>query len=715
MLNCRKILCISFCLFFLSLLLITSAHTANRTLKRVVVKDNSGKEISSFSGSHALIIGVSKYTNGWPSLPGVNKDVRLVREALEKKGFHVTTLLNPDGSALEEGFEKFIEKYGSKEDNRLLIYFAGHGHTVKPKYQGEALGYIVPANAPDPHLDLRRFRRLAMSMQRIEEYSLNIDARHVIFLFDSCFSGSLFAMSRAIPQHINYKTGKPVRQYITSGSADETVPDNSLFRAQFIEALNGEGDVNGDGYVTGSELGEFLQQSVLNYSKGSQHPQYGKIRHRFLDKGDFVFLAGGSMVVEQQAIEMVHTATGSLKVNTQPGGIELSIDGVYEGMSPLTMEKLKTGVITVSGEKKGYTPAGKKVRIRQGRTSSLTLILDKIVHRGSLTINPVPSDATIRILNIAPRYQAGMKLDAGRYKVEVSHTGYVTETRTVELAAGEDAGIAIILKQVVTSSSPEMGKSWKDPITGIEFVHIKGGCYQMGSPRFEEGRDDDEQQHEVCVDGFYMGKYEVSNKQFRRFHPSHDSNASKGRTLNKENQPAVYVSWEGASDYASWLSEKSGKDIRLPTEAEWEYAARGRTDSARYWGDSANSACAYANVHDKTSKQKNNFSWSHFNCVDGHAVTSPAGSFLPNSYGLYDMLGNSLEWCSDWYDKDFYSSSPRNNPQGASSGSNRVVRGGAWGNGPAYVRSANRYWWDPTDRTDTNDLGFRLVFPERSR
>ena len=201
-------------------------------------------------------------------MQGVKKDIRLVRKALEQKGFHVTTLQDPDGSALEDGFEKFIEKYGSKEDNRLLIYFAGHGHTVKPKYQGDALGYIVPADAPDPHVDLRRFRRVAMSMQRIEEYSLNIDARHVLFLFDSCFSGSLFAMTRAIPQHINYKTGKPVLQYITSGSADETVPDNSLFRAQFIEALNGEGDVNGDGYVTGSELGEFLHQSVVELFKG---------------------------------------------------------------------------------------------------------------------------------------------------------------------------------------------------------------------------------------------------------------------------------------------------------------------------------------------------------------------------------------------------------------------------------------------------------------
>jgi hypothetical protein len=128
-----------------------------------------------------------------------------------------------------------------------------------------------------------------MSMQRIEEYALSIDAKHALFVFDSCFSGSLFSLSRAIPEHISYKTAKPVRQFITSGSADEEVPDTSIFRQQFISALAGEGDLNGDGYMTAAELSDFIFRNVVNYSKGAQHPQYGKIRNPHLDKGDFVF------------------------------------------------------------------------------------------------------------------------------------------------------------------------------------------------------------------------------------------------------------------------------------------------------------------------------------------------------------------------------------------------------------------------------------------
>ncbi len=196
---------------------------------------------------------------------------------------------NPDSQEFENAFEGFIEKYGNKPNNRLLFYFAGHGHTIQPKYGGMALGYIVPKEAPNPNDDLNKFKRVAMSMQRIEEYAMSIDSKHALFIFDSCFSGSLFALSRAIPEHISYKTAKPVRLFITSGSADEKVPDTSIFRQQFIAALGGEGDLNGDGYMTGAELSDFVFKNVVNYSKGAQHPQYGKIRNPNLDKGDFVF------------------------------------------------------------------------------------------------------------------------------------------------------------------------------------------------------------------------------------------------------------------------------------------------------------------------------------------------------------------------------------------------------------------------------------------
>lgn len=249
--------------------------------------ENSDKVL--YQESHALIIGASNYIEGWPVLPGVMKDVTAIRNALERKGFTVDTVLDPDSTDLNLAFEDFIAEHGFQEHNRLLFYFAGHGHTFQPAWGGDPRGYIVPVDAPSPDDHPRQFRRKALSMQRIEEFALEINAKHALFVFDSCFSGSLFALTRAIPEHIGYKTALPVRQFITSGAEDEQVRDNSLFRKQFIRSLNGEADDNNDGYVTGSEMSAFLQRSVSNYSKGSQHPQYGKIRNPQLDKGDFVF------------------------------------------------------------------------------------------------------------------------------------------------------------------------------------------------------------------------------------------------------------------------------------------------------------------------------------------------------------------------------------------------------------------------------------------
>jgi hypothetical protein len=282
--------------FIITLLFCTACYgllpdtaSATRGIVTIPIKDKNGTKVGMYDESHALVIGVSDYTGGWPKLPGVEKDIILVKNVLEAKGFNVVLVRNPDSQEFENAFEVFIEKYGHKSNNRLLFYFAGHGHTVKPQYGGMALGYIVPKEAPNPNDDLNKFKRIAMSMQRIEEYAMSIDSKHALFVFDSCFSGSLFALSRAIPEHISYKTAKPVRLFITSGSADEKVPDTSIFRQQFIAALGGEGDLNGDGYMTGAELSDFVFKNVVNYSKGAQHPQYGKIRNPNLDKGDFVF------------------------------------------------------------------------------------------------------------------------------------------------------------------------------------------------------------------------------------------------------------------------------------------------------------------------------------------------------------------------------------------------------------------------------------------
>jgi len=254
----------------------------------IKIKDDKGKEISLYKESHALIIGASAYTAGWPKLPGVKKDVDEVKSVLERQGFHVVVVMDPNRDRMVKAYEDFINKYGMNPENRLLFYFAGHGHTVKQSY-GEEMGYIVPVDAPNPNKDQQQFLAKSMDMQMIEVFAKRIQSKHALFLFDSCFSGSLFALGRAVPESISYKTAKPVRQFITSGSADEQVPDTSVFKQQFVSALNGETDLGKNGYITGTALGEYLQDSVVNYSRGAQHPQYGKIRNPNLDKGDFVF------------------------------------------------------------------------------------------------------------------------------------------------------------------------------------------------------------------------------------------------------------------------------------------------------------------------------------------------------------------------------------------------------------------------------------------
>jgi hypothetical protein len=273
----------------LILIIISKSYAEeNRGIKRVLIKDKSGQQIGLYKESHAMVIGGSSYHNGWSKLPGVKKDIIAIKNALESNGFLVTTVVDPTKEQIRRAFDSFIAKYGREPENRLLIYYSGHGYTMKQTWGGN-MGYIVPVDAPNPNVDKSGFLDKAIDMEMIEVYAKRIQSKHALFLFDSCFSGSIFALSKAAPAAITYKTSKPVRQFIAAGSAEEEVPDESIFRKQFIEALKGEADANKDSYVTASELGEFLQTTVINYSHNSQHPQYGKIRNPYLDKGDFVF------------------------------------------------------------------------------------------------------------------------------------------------------------------------------------------------------------------------------------------------------------------------------------------------------------------------------------------------------------------------------------------------------------------------------------------
>ncbi len=263
---------------------------------------------------------------------------------------------------------------------------------------------------------------------------------------------------------------------------------------------------------------------------------------------------------------------------------------------------------------------------------------------------------------------------------------------------------------------------WKDPVAGIEFVWLPGGSFIMGQSEQEKkllikalGRDKYEKycacecpQHKVTVSPFWIGRYEVTNAQYRLFVTTHDSGLFQGFSLNGDRQPVVEVSWNEAAAYADWLSRKCNRRFRLPTEAEWEYACRAGTTSIRYWRDDE-SACLYANIADLSARNRWPM-WSTDDCEDGFPVTAPVGSFRPNAFGLYDMLGNVWEWCSDWYAKNYYRVSPENNPRGVEAGKYHIARGSCWDNPPRYVRSASRNYRLPGNHN--YGIGFRLVLED---
>ncbi len=214
---------------------------------------------------------------------------------------------------------------------------------------------------------------------------------------------------------------------------------------------------------------------------------------------------------------------------------------------------------------------------------------------------------------------------------------------------------------------------------------------------------------EVCLDGFWMGKYEVTNAQYRQYKADHNSGVMQDYSLDDDSQPVVFVSWDNAKGFTDWLTGHHNGEysFRLPTEAEWEYSCRAGSTTVTYWGENSDEACEYANVADDSLKAKR---LDLHNCSDGFMVSAPVGSFSPNAAGLYDMLGNVWEWCEDRYGKNAYKSRVIKNPvyQKNEVGiSYRVIRGGSWQGGPYSIRCAKRSPSPPENSYDV--LGFRVV------
>lgn len=252
--------------------------------------DGGQRSVQLYKGCYALVIGVSDYGQGWPILGNSVSDAKKVASVLRSMGWTVELLLDPDADALRTALLALVTGPGRDKERGVLVWYSGHGHTLA-EADGSKLGYLVPKDAPDPDRDEMGFMLKAVSMRFVETIAMRLKAKHVLMLFDSCFSGAIFQTTRAKPSpYIEEMVSSPVRQFITAGNENEKVPDQSIFKTVFLQGIKeGYADRNKDGYVTGQELGAYLQEQVVNYSRKAQHPQYGKINNPKLDKGDFVF------------------------------------------------------------------------------------------------------------------------------------------------------------------------------------------------------------------------------------------------------------------------------------------------------------------------------------------------------------------------------------------------------------------------------------------
>ncbi len=279
--------------------------------RETVAVDSSGRERVLYSASYAILLGNSRYTNSaWSPLRSVPNDLNALRVALERNGFHVIVYQDLDGAATEGVLDRFMRQYGYDSDHRIFVFYAGHGITLADRIneiQSRTVGYLVPIDAPrlDP-LDTRsrqQFIGSAVRLSRFVDWARSIEVKHAMFVFDSCFSGSILghrggsgsrtSESRIRPRDYIFSdvVNMRVREFLTSGSAEQTVPAESKFADLLTQVLNGsvdEADQNGDGFITGRELINYITPWTNIYSPG-QTPESGRVLDPLLDRGEILF------------------------------------------------------------------------------------------------------------------------------------------------------------------------------------------------------------------------------------------------------------------------------------------------------------------------------------------------------------------------------------------------------------------------------------------
>ena len=619
---------------------------------------SSGPAISAYRDSWAVIIGINDYQHAKiPKLRAAINDARAVERTLVAQGFRRERIVTlTDREATKAAIERVLGdqlRTQLGEDDRLLVFFAGHGMTVRVKNEDE--GYLLPVDA-----DPGQLYSTAISMDALGRLSRRLPAKHVLYVVDACYSGYAVYRPRSVTSELlEEMVRKPAIQILTAGRHGDEAQErrgNGVFTEVFLRGIQGGAFQSGKGWLASDELYTWVRERVYAESSKLQLPQFGNLH----GEGQFVFVKPPSAVAPKVFEE---ARVGALALASRTAGVE----------------------IWVGDQKVG--------EIRQGRT---LVVAD---------------------------------LAEGRHRVIAKKAGQRDWQRDVDVVANQRTEVTIDLEPL---APPKVVRA----DDGVEMVLVPAGEFWMGSTDAEitrsveacpkqTGRDEawckarlegERPRRRVELDGFYIDRHEITNALFARFATAsgHRTNAERenvgwvwrqedggtrwqpfrtpGATWQHPNgpgatapddHPVVQVTWNDAVAYCRW----AGK--RLPTEAEWEKAARG-PDGRRYpWGD--------------------RWSGDKLNAAMSVKATTPVGAYASGSspYGVHDIAGNVNEWVQDWYAADYYANAPAKNPTGPSHGDRRSMRSSAWITAVSLAHAASRLNDRPTARANT--LGFRCA------
>jgi formylglycine-generating enzyme required for sulfatase activity len=417
-------------------------------------------------------------------------------------------------------------------------------------------------------------------------------------------------------------------------------------------------------------------------------------------------------------------ADAQLRIESEPAGASITLDGRFAGTTPatLTLGPGKDHRIAIS--KQGYASASRTVRLERGEARELKVALSG--ESGQVTLEVEPRDALLSIEGRATGPANGRHaLPAVPTLLEITRDGFEPAKRWVTPKPGFEQTLAVKLRAVGSAAADALPERITAP-DGAVMLLVRPGRFTMGASRRDPGQRANETLREVqLARPYYLGATEVTNAQFQKFRPKHQSGRFGSLALETASHPVVNVRWDDAAAYCNWLNEVAQlpasyaggagaiaaalplrHGFRLPTEAEWEWAARragGAKESRFPWGDSMPPPPGSGNFADRSVAGELADTIKDYD--DGHAGTAPVGRFTPGPAGFFDLAGNAAEWVHDFYDIRA-GAAPEKDPTGPASGKQHVIRGSSWMHSGV---SALRWTYRDYGIERRPDVGFRCA------